>query len=58
VALQQHWHPVEQQFFSQAHPFFGKHWHSVVTTPTEDAPKHRLSKNEKNFENRIAVIST
>lgn len=57
VALQQQ-HPFVQQFFSQAFPFFGAHWHSVVTTPTDDAPKHRLSKNEKNFENRIALLLT
>jgi hypothetical protein len=57
VALQQQ-HPFVQQFFSQAFPFFGAHWHSVVTTPTDDAPKHRLSKNEKNFENLIAPKRT
>jgi hypothetical protein len=55
VALQQQ-HPFVQQFFSQALPFFGAHWHSVVTTPMDDAPKHRLSKNENNFENLIAIF--
>jgi hypothetical protein len=54
AGLQQHWHPFMQQFFSQADPFFGAHLHSVVTTPTDDAPKHRLSRNEKNFEILIA----